>query len=88
MSAVIEGFAESLRALLDAPTLERVERVWQRDRIEESGWVALATVERSTNPTVVQTQKKWSVTRLVMIFPASSRRRDARAMRRESPPGR
>ncbi|MDH4043039.1 MAG: hypothetical protein OEY20_12515 [Gemmatimonadota bacterium] len=53
MSVVVEGFAEALRALLDAPTLERVEGVWQRDRIEERGWKALATVDRSTDPSVV-----------------------------------
>jgi hypothetical protein len=53
MSAVVEGFAGALRTLLDAPTLEQVARAWQRDRIEESGWVALGTIERSTNPAVV-----------------------------------
>lgn len=53
MSVVVESFAEALRALLDAPTLQQVEDVWQRDRVAECGWSALAAVERSTDPSMV-----------------------------------
>lgn len=52
MSTPLHGFAEGLRVLLDARTADEADRRWQRDRLEERGWEALAAVEGSTDPGV------------------------------------
>jgi hypothetical protein len=52
MPASLHRFAEALRALLDARTAEQADACWQRDRLDERGWDALAAVERSTDPGV------------------------------------
>jgi hypothetical protein len=52
MLTTVHGFAEALRALLDARSAEQADASWRRDRLEERGWEALAAVERSTDPGV------------------------------------
>ena len=52
MLTAVHGFAEALRALLDARSADQADARWLRDRLEERGWEALAAVERSTDPGV------------------------------------
>lgn len=53
MLTSVHGFAEALRALLDARSVAQVEDRWRHDHVDERGWDALAAVERSTDPGVV-----------------------------------
>jgi hypothetical protein len=53
MRTPLHGFAEALRALLEARTAAEVDRCWRRDRLDDRGWQALAAVEGSTDPGVV-----------------------------------
>jgi len=52
MLTALHGFAEALHALLEARSAAQADRCWQRDRLEDRGWEALAAVEGSTDPRV------------------------------------
>jgi hypothetical protein len=52
MDGTLHHFAETLRELLACPTADAVEAAWRRSRIDDVGWRALASVERSTDPAV------------------------------------
>lgn len=53
MTVAVHRFAEVLRALLAAPSGDSIDASWERERVEERGWAALAAVERTTDPAVV-----------------------------------